>query len=242
MEKLHINNLKKNIKEFQPSYLGIFYHPAYFIRRNLSVAIQDRVQSLSGVLLDFGCGSKPYKNLINVNKYIGVDIEVSGHNHKNSNIDVYYDGNTLPFTNSYFDSFLSSEVFEHLPNPHQMAKELFRVLKPNGTGMITVPFVWPMHEVPYDFNRFTIFGIQKLFEEEGFEVVEAKKLGTYGEVIIQLLTQNVYARISHFHKIFRFIAAGITVLPINLLGFLFTRFWARNQDLYFNTILIVRKN
>lgn len=236
-----MNKVKKNIKEFQPTRLGVFYHPAYFIRRNLFLAIRDKVSLLYGVLLDFGCGSKPYKNLIDVETYVGVDIEVSGHNHEHSDIDVYYDGTTLPFTDNYFDCFLSSEVFEHLPNPQQMANELFRVLKPNGIGVVTVPFVWPMHEVPYDFNRFTIFGISQLFEEIGFEIVEAKKLGTYGEVIIQLISQNSYARLSRLHKVVRLVIAAITVLPVNVVGFFLTRIWAKNQDLYFNTILIVRK-
>jgi SAM-dependent methyltransferase len=231
----------KNVREFQPSQLAIFYHSLFFIRRRLFQAIREKSPHLTGLLIDFGCGSKPYRNLITVNQYVGVDIRVSGHNHADSDIDVYYDGRTLPFDDAHFDSFLSSEVFEHLPNPHRMARELYRVLKPNGMGLVTVPFVWPMHEVPYDFNRFTFFGIQELFKDAGFEIVEAHKLGTYGEVMVQLLSYSFYVKFGNLPRLIRLFAVGLTVLPLNVFGLAVTRFWARNQDLYFNTLLVLKK-
>jgi len=52
---------------------------------------------LSGKLLDFGCGRKPYKHLFSFDEYIGLDIVESGHNHEDEEIDVYYDGTKIPF-------------------------------------------------------------------------------------------------------------------------------------------------
>jgi ubiquinone/menaquinone biosynthesis C-methylase UbiE len=117
---------------------------------------------LSGKLLDFGCGAKPYKSLFShVFEYIGVDVENEGHSHENENIDIYYDGHTLPFKNETFDCILSNEVLEHVPNLRESLTELNRVLKPGGKIMVTVPFVCFEHELPYDFRRFTVNGLIK---------------------------------------------------------------------------------
>lgn len=53
--------------------------------------------------MDVGCGSKPYRELFDVDEYIGIDIEVSGHNHSSSNIDKFYDGKVIPFENNALD-------------------------------------------------------------------------------------------------------------------------------------------
>ena len=49
-----------------------------------------KVQNLNGVLLDFGCGSKPYSSLFKVDEYNGVDFENEGHPHDNEQIDIFF--------------------------------------------------------------------------------------------------------------------------------------------------------
>ena len=83
--------------------------------------------------MDFGCGSKPYESLfVNAKKYIGIDVEVSGHNHKDSKVDVFYDGKTLPFADKSFDAVVCFEVLEHIFNPDEAITEIRRVLKGDG--------------------------------------------------------------------------------------------------------------
>ena len=74
-------------------------------------------------MMDFGCGSKPYKSLFNVNEYVGVDYHGQGHSHVNEQIDVFYDGVLLPFPDNYFDSVFSTEVFEHVFNLENLNPE-----------------------------------------------------------------------------------------------------------------------
>lgn len=157
-------------QSFQPNFLSVFINPFFFLRKGLYRQIKKSSRHLQGEMLDFGCGRKPYKNLFQVNKYVGVDIEVSGHPHQNSEIDVFYDGKTIPFPDESFDSFFCSEVFEHVFNLEEIIIELKRILKPGGKGLITVPFAWPEHESPYDFARYTSFGIRSVLERNGLRI------------------------------------------------------------------------
>ena len=128
--------------------------------------IRQFAPQLQGRLLDFGCGTKPYRGLFtNVSEYIGLDFENEGHSHRNENIDVMYDGKTIPFADKHFDSVFSSEVFEHIFNLEQMIPELNRVMKKGAKLFVTCPFVWNEHELPNDYARYTQFALRHLLEK-----------------------------------------------------------------------------
>lgn len=173
---MHIN------KEFNPG----LSHPFYFIRRGLLNAIRENAGALNGRLLDFGCGSKPYQSLFRVDEYIGLDFEKTGHDHSNEQIDVYYDGKTIPFEAGHFDSVLCSEVAEHLFDLPSSLSEMNRVLKKGGRILITCPFVWGEHEVPYDYARYTKYALNDLLEKNGFQIVKFDKKGNFMEAITQM--------------------------------------------------------
>ena len=98
--------------------------------------------------MDFGCGTKPYRTFFQVEEYVGVDFENPGHPHDNEQIDIFYDGKNIPLPDGYFDSVLSSEVFEHVFNIDEVLAEINRVMKSDGKLLITCPFAWNEHEVP----------------------------------------------------------------------------------------------
>jgi SAM-dependent methyltransferase len=78
-----------------------------------------------------------------------------------------------------FDHVLLTQVLEHLPEPAKVLKELHRVLKPGGTLWLTAPLFYAEHEKPYDFFRYTRFGIRHLLEAAGFRVREIDWLEGY---------------------------------------------------------------
>jgi SAM-dependent methyltransferase len=142
---------------------------------------------MQGDVLDFGCGSKPYRELFTAcSSYTGVDIAVSGHDHIDSHVDVFYDGRHLPFNDASFDAVVAFEVFEHVFNIDEMLQELRRVLRPGGRMMLTLPFAWGEHEVPYDFGRYTSFGIRSVLERNGLTVQSIGKTNGSVEAIHQL--------------------------------------------------------
>ena len=147
---------------FYPDAFGMFINPFFFARRGLMKAMKAAAPKVAGRILDVGCGTKPYKSLFTFTEYIGVDIENPGHDHSLEDIDIYYDGKTLPFDKESFDSVISNQVFEHVFNPPEFLTEIHRVLKPDGKLLLTVPFVWDKHEQPYDFFRFTKYYFRKV--------------------------------------------------------------------------------
>ena len=88
----------------------------------------------------------------------------------------------LPFKNSSFDIVLLSNVLEHIPNSKFLLKECFRVLKPEGMIIGTIPFLMRIHQKPYDFNRFTHYMLDNLLRDSGFKQVEVKNLATSFDV------------------------------------------------------------
>jgi len=233
--------LKKqyNRSLFQPTLFGLLFNPFFIIRRGLYRAVKGFRGYMHGRMLDFGCGSKPYRELFDVVTYIGTDIAVSGHDHSNEDIDVYYDGKTLPFGENEFDSVFSSEVFEHVFNLDEILDELRRVLKPGGKMLITLPFVWDEHEIPYDFARYTSFGITHILQQKGFHVLEQRKTTHYVETVFQMWAAYVSQHIIPKNKIVRIALTPLFVMPINALGFVFGALLPKNQNFYHNNVLVV---
>jgi SAM-dependent methyltransferase len=232
-------------KDFYPPLRSVYY----VIRRSLFEKIQQYSSELHGNLLDFGCGAKPYQSLFkNSTTYVGLDFAGEGHSHENENIDVYYDGVKIPFENETFDAVFSAEVFEHVFNLEQILPEINRVMKLHGKILITCPFLWPEHEIPVDFARYTQFALKHLFEKNGFTVVVQDKSGDFAAAIHQIklvyLIEKVIPSIPLLGKL-KFFTSNIRPPLVSFLNawFLFKkRFLPKNNELYLNNILLAEKN
>lgn len=227
-------------QSFQPKILSLFINPFFFIRRLLYITIKKKAPILNGKLLDFGCGRKPYHNLFIVDEYIGVDVEITGHSHKNSKIDIYYNGKDLPFANNLFDSVFCGEVIEHLMNPEEVLPELYRVMKPKGRMLLTVPFCWNEHEMPFDYARYSSAGIQHLLQKHGFTILSHEKIGTFARVCFQLVALYFFELFKKWGKL-GFIISMLFIIPVNIFGLILLPFIPANHTLYFTNILVIEK-
>lgn len=233
-------------QEFSPTLLGMFFNQCYIIRDIISKSIRSHAHHLEGVILDYGCGSKPYESFFKYSEYIGVDLESSGHPNDRKRADVFFDGIHLPFENEKFDGVLASEVFEHVFDIETCLSEIHRVLKTDGKILITCPFVWPLHEEPYDFARYTPHALDSILKKAGFRVMINEQKGTTIEALGQIF---VYETLSKFIKI-------LTPRPIKFLrsytyflasGMIFgickmiSRFTNSKQDFYLSNIVLAQK-
>jgi len=126
-----------------------------------------------GRVIDFGCGTAPYKeDILKVaDEYIGVDWENSLHDQ--TNVDIFADlCKKLPFDDEYADTVITFQVMEHLPEPNFFLSECYRILKPRGMLFITIPFMWYIHEAPYDYYRYTRYGLEYILKKTGFKEIE----------------------------------------------------------------------
>ncbi len=169
-------------------------HPRYLSNRAIRKALQLLAPRVTGALLDTGCGYKPYQSIFSpyVTKYVGVDVPSTIHGMEAS--DVAGTALQLPLKAETFDTVLATEVMEHVPEPSLMLAEIYRVLRPNGALILSVPFHEPLHELPYDFYRYTYISLRYLFEKNGFRIETYYRRGGIVLVLCHLLCSYLYRR------------------------------------------------
>jgi SAM-dependent methyltransferase len=231
-----------NSQLFNPNLLSVLINPFYFSRKGLYVIFKKICIDLNGVVLDFGCGKKPYKHLFQkASNYIGVDFENEGHPHDNEEIDFFYDGKKLPFDNNKFDIVLASEVFEHIENLDEIILELVRVLKLNGHILVSIPFVYMEHEMPFDFRRFTLIGLEKFLVKNGFKVIRSYKTTSDIQTVFQMIAINIYSFYSKSNKFLKLVLNIMLIFPFTLLGILLTLVFPNNKRFYCNAVVLAQK-
>lgn len=123
------------------------------------------------LVLDAGAGRAPYRDLFAHAKYETADfLAVKGK--KYTPPDYVCDLGEIPVEDARFDHVVLTQVLEHIPQPARVLAELHRVLKPGGRLWLTAPLFYAEHERPYDFFRYTQFGLRRLLEDAGYEVLE----------------------------------------------------------------------
>jgi SAM-dependent methyltransferase len=129
-----------------------------------------------GRLVDIGCGAKPYAAMASptIMDHVGVDTAESPHG--TARVDVIATAYDTGLPDASFDTLLCTDVLEHLEEPQRAINEAFRLLRPGGYAIYTVPLFWHLHEEPRDFYRYTRHGLIHLFRTAGFEVTEVVAL------------------------------------------------------------------
>jgi ubiquinone/menaquinone biosynthesis C-methylase UbiE len=130
------------------------------------------------LVLDAGAGRAPYRSLFAHARYETADfLAVKGKKYVKP--DYVCDLAEIPVADARFDHVVLTQVLEHVPDPAAVLAELHRVLRPGGTLWLTAPLFYAEHERPYDFFRYTQFGLRRLLEGAGLEVVEIEWMEGY---------------------------------------------------------------
>jgi SAM-dependent methyltransferase len=224
-----------------PSWLSFFINDYYLIRSELYDQITKKSQELKGAAMDFGCGKKPYQDFFRKNEeYIGVDLKLEGWEERQKYADCFYDGRTIPFENDRFDSMLCTEVLEHVFNIEELLSEFQRVLKPGGLALITTPFMWEEHEMPYDFARYTTPALKSLYQKHGFEIVYHHKTGNNIKVICQFSINYIKSYLPK-NKLIKQILLFPFIVFFNTSALLISTVLPGDNTMYFNNIFLLRK-
>lgn len=240
--------MKNEIKQywykslFIPSFLGIFINPSFIIRLGLYKGVKKFSKLLKGDVLDIGCGKMPYRNLFtSVDKYVGMDIKLDELTEGNVNAHIYYDGKVFPLANESFSNAFSTEAFELISNPDEILAEIHRVLIPGGYFLITVPFVWEEHWLPFDYCRYTSSGIKTLLERNKFEIIEQIKSTTYFSTVWQTLIFYIYQNLFPSNKYFKLLLTIIIISPLNIIGLILDLILPNGTTLYYHNNIVLTK-
>ncbi|HEX5436700.1 MAG TPA: methyltransferase domain-containing protein [Gemmatimonadaceae bacterium] len=162
----------------------------FLVRTTLLREIRAVLPKFAGTLLDVGCGYMPYKPLVlappsRVTEYVGLDLPAGPL--YNASPDLTWDGKRIPLRNGAVDCAMATEVLEHCPDPDVVLREVRRVVKPGGHFFFTVPFLWPLHDVPHDEYRYTPFALERHLRRAGFARWSLKALGGWDASLAQMI-------------------------------------------------------
>jgi SAM-dependent methyltransferase len=220
---------------------SILLNPIWILERinyrKVSELISQHSIKTDELWLDVGCGERPYEDFFPKGVYIGVDVEDSGREARLKVPDYFYDGRTLPFSDNHFDGVLCTQVLEHVPDPNILLLEIARVLKPRGSLIISVPFVHEEHEQPFDFFRFSSFGMRELLINTNFEIEcitkDTSAIITLGMLTNIFIVNNLVPKIKGTWAIFAFLFC----FPIQGIAIILSKILPDQGSLYLNLIV-----
>lgn len=146
------------------------FHPQWLLGGNAGT-IAWMNAAASGRVLDIGCADRWMEgHLPKGCEYLGLDYPPTGHDLYGSRPDVFADAARLPFCDASVDTVLIIEVLEHLRHPAEALAEIARVLRPQGRALVSIPFLYPIHDAPHDYQRLTSHGLCRDMEAAGLRI------------------------------------------------------------------------
>lgn len=154
------------------------FHPQWFSFFREERFLRESCANLTGVVLDIGCAdAKPRQYLPNNATYIGIDYYSTATEWYNARPDLFADAQALPLRDDSIDHALLLDVLEHLPQPERCLDEVHRILRAGGSLTIQVPFLYPIHDAPLDFHRWTRYGLKLAASKHGFRIESENVVG-----------------------------------------------------------------
>ncbi len=160
-------------------------------------------------VLDIGAGGSSYYKFFP--NRVSIDIDPA------RNPDIVGDAHKLPFKDGEFNTILCTEVLEHLKDPRVAISEMKRVLVTGGVLILTTRFVYPIHDAPNDYWRFTKYGLAELFKE--WEIIKLVPETENFSTIAVLLQRMTFQTSLYLNKLTKFFLL-LTALIVHKLNFL----------------------
>lgn len=128
-------------------------------------------------VLDLGAGEATLRARLDHARYIAIDRGIGHAGWDYSALDVVGDASSIPVADGTFDLVICKQVLEHVVDPIALLREAARVLVDDGVLLLSTNQAWPQHQQPYDFFRFTSFGLRYCFEKAGLEIERMEPMG-----------------------------------------------------------------
>ena len=150
-------------------------HPQWLLGRR---QVPSGLAAATGMILDIGSANRWIcDHLPATTRYVALDYPATGNAFYDTRPDIFADACNLPIADQCADGVVCLEVIEHVPDPARAVMEIARVLKPGGTAWVSMPFLYPLHNEPFDFQRYTEFGLRRDVARASLEMVSFARSG-----------------------------------------------------------------
>lgn len=201
-------------------------HPQWLIGRRIP---PQALRYATGVVLDIGAGDRWIERWLPEGAhYVALDYPATGQALYGARPDVFADAVCLPFDADTIDMVVALEVIEHVRSPDAMMAEVARVLKPGGRACLSMPFLYPVHDAPHDYQRWTRHGWSRSAGETGLEVVCIQPTGSAIEAAAVLCSLAIAGPLQGRPAWLVLIATPIVipmVVMVNLAAWVLSRLW-----------------
>lgn len=203
------------------------------------------ITEATGVVLDIGAADRWIRSHLSQDAtYVALDYPATGDRFYEARPDVFADAARLPFSDSSVDSVICLEVIEHLYDPASALAEIRRVLKPGGRAWVSIPFMYPIHNEPYDFQRFTEHGLRREANRAGLDVASLERSGNAvrtGGLLMCLAIAGGVDEARRFAKALLLPFAMCGILIVNVAAWLASLVLPDWKNLATNYHLLLRK-
>ncbi|MBI1797116.1 MAG: class I SAM-dependent methyltransferase [Candidatus Eisenbacteria bacterium] len=158
---------------------GSVWRYRWLIHERVIAALERARPHAHGVLLDIGCGARPFERLFRgcVTRYLGADLAASLYLGAVPP-DVFARAEALPIRAATIDTVLGLSMMDHIAEPARVLDEAHRVLRSGGTLILEFPQLVPLHDPPHDYFRYTRSGVEWLASRAAFETIEIVPIGS----------------------------------------------------------------
>lgn len=203
------------------------------------------LNTATGTILDVGAADRWIKaHLPAQTSYVALDYPATGDAFYDARPDIFADACNLPIADQCVDGVICLEVIEHVPDPACAVKEIARVLKPGGRAWVSMPFLYPVHNEPFDFQRYTEFGLRRDVERASMDVVSLHRDGhairTAGLIMCLAIAGGVDAKKGAL-KVLLLPIALLAILATNVMAWLMALVWPDWKNIAIRHHLELRK-
>jgi len=216
-------------------------HPQWLLGQR---RVPTGIASATGIVLDIGAADRWITpHLSRDTTYVALDYPATGNEFYDARPDVFGDASRLPFGDSSVDNVVCLEVIEHLRDPASALSEIRRVLKPDGRAWISIPFMYPIHNEPYDFQRFTEYGLRREAARARLEILDLEHSGQAVRAAGLMMCLALAGGVNEAHPLAKILLLPLAlsgILVVNSAAWLASLFWPDWKNLATNYHLVLR--
>jgi SAM-dependent methyltransferase len=222
-------------------------HPQWLVLRHRREIAAWVTAHARGTLVDVGCGNgRLRRDLPPSVRYVGIDYPATVALGYAGTADILADAAGLPIATASVDVVTLLDVLEHLREPARAVGEAARVLRTGGKCLVHVPFLYPLHDEPHDYQRWTRHGLQRLFASGGFEVAEIREtthpMESAAALLAMALASGMAGAIEHRRAAVVLAPLVLLLIPLaNLLGWGLARVLPASSFMPFSYRVLVER-